>query len=178
MTSETIDAFWNECESDLNTYTNQFNEQMNEFGFKVTYTVVDKNPIGLGYSLKMTYKELTLQQADVLVPSMNIPAKITNNIKIPSQKHSRVGMPSIIQIFDSIVHSYNTTKGLENELHLDYHIFNGVTDSVIYDLEITRLQTQERVSLPCFLLPGDDPEKQIVETLRLLHTFVQLTSDF
>ena len=81
MTSETINAFWNECESDLNTYTNQFNEQMNEFGFNVTYIVVDKNPIRLGYGLKMTYKELTLQQADVLMPSMNIPAKITNNIK-------------------------------------------------------------------------------------------------
>ena len=54
---------------------------MNEFGFNVTYIVVDKNPIRLGYGLKMTYKELTLQQADVLVPSMNIPAKITNNIK-------------------------------------------------------------------------------------------------
>ena len=37
---------------------------------------------------------------------------------------------------------------------------------------------QEKVSLPCFLLLGDDPEKQIVETLRLLITFVQLTSDF
>ena len=48
-------------------------------------------------------------------------------------------MASIIQIFDSIVHNYNTTQGLEHELHLDYHIFNGVTDSVIYDLEITRL---------------------------------------
>ena len=81
MTSETINAFWNECESDLNMYTNQFNEQMNEFGFNVTYIVVDKNPIGLGYGLKMTYKELTLQQADILVPSMNIPAKIINNIK-------------------------------------------------------------------------------------------------
>ena len=87
-------------------------------------------------------------------------------------------MASIIQIFDSFVHSYNATKGLMHELHLDYHIFNGVTDSVIYDLEITRLRTQEKVSLPCFLLPGDDPEKQIAETLRLLHTFVQLTSDF
>ena len=74
MTSETIDAFRNECESDLTTYTNQFNDQKNEFGFKVIFTVVDKNPIGLGYGLKMTYKELTLQQADVLLPSMNIPA--------------------------------------------------------------------------------------------------------
>ena len=87
-------------------------------------------------------------------------------------------MASIIQIFDSIVHNYNSTKGLENEFYLEFHIFNGVTDSVIYDLEITRLRTQEKVSLPCFLLPGDDPEKQIAETLRLLHTFVQLTTDF
>ena len=47
MTSETINAFWNECESDLNTYTNQFNEQINDFGFNVTYIVVDKNPIRL-----------------------------------------------------------------------------------------------------------------------------------
>ena len=81
MTTETINDFWNECESDLTTYTKQFNNQMGKFGFKVTFTVVDKNPIRLGYSLKMTYKELTLQQADVLLPSMNIPAKITNNIK-------------------------------------------------------------------------------------------------
>ena len=87
-------------------------------------------------------------------------------------------MAAIIQIFDSIVHSYNTTQGLKHELHLDYHIFNGVTDSVIYDLEITRLWTQEKVPLPCFLMVGDDPEKQIAETLWLLHTFVQLTSDF
>ena len=87
-------------------------------------------------------------------------------------------MAAIIQIFDSIVHKYNSTQGFEEEFHLDYHIFNGITDSVIYDLEITRLWTQEKVSLPCFLLPGDDAEQQIAETLRLLHTFVQLTSDF
>ena len=49
MTSEIIDDFWNECESDLTTYTNQFNNQMGEFGFKVTFTVLDKIPIGLGY---------------------------------------------------------------------------------------------------------------------------------
>ena len=47
-------------------------------------------------------------------------------------------MAAIIQIFDSIVHKYNSTQGLEEKLHLDYHIFNGITDSVIYDLEITR----------------------------------------
>ena len=81
MTSETITSFWNECESELTKYTLQFNEQMNKVGFNVTYVIVDKNPIGLGYGLKMTYKELTLQHADVLVPSMNIPAEISNNIK-------------------------------------------------------------------------------------------------
>ena len=48
-------------------------------------------------------------------------------------------MASILQVFDSIIHNYNNTKGLEHELHLDYHIFNGVTDTLIYDLEITRL---------------------------------------
>ena len=87
-------------------------------------------------------------------------------------------MALLLQVFDSIVHNYNNTKGLEHELHLDYHIFNGVTDTLIYDLEITRLRMQEKVSLPCFLLLEDDPEKQILETLRLLITFVQLTSDF
>ena len=56
-------------------------------------------------------------------------------------------MAAIIQNFDSIVHNYNSTKGLEDELHLDYHIFNGITDSVIYDLEITILQTQEKCCL-------------------------------
>lgn len=43
---------------------------------------VDKNPIGLGYGLKMTNKELTLQHADVLVPSMHTAAEIINNIKV------------------------------------------------------------------------------------------------
>ena len=81
MTSETITDFWNECESELTTCTNKFNNQMGQFGFNVTFTVLDKPPIGLAYGLKMTYKELTLQEADVLLPSMNIPAEIINNIK-------------------------------------------------------------------------------------------------
>ena len=80
-------------------------------------------------------------------------------------------MAAIIQIFDSIVHKYNSTQGFEEQLHLDYHIFNGITDSVIYDLEITRLRTQGVSTLFSF----DDPEQQIAETLRLLHTFVHLT---
>ena len=81
MTSETITDFLNECESELTTCTNKFNNQMGQFGFNVTFTVLDKPPIGLAYGLKMTYKELTLQEADILLPSMNIPAEIINNIK-------------------------------------------------------------------------------------------------
>ena len=54
---------------------------MGQFGFNVTFTILDKPPIRLAYGLKMTYKELTLQEADILLPSMNVPAEITNNIK-------------------------------------------------------------------------------------------------
>ena len=34
----------------------------------------------------MSYKELTLQDTDVLVPSMNVPAEIVNNIKFLLRK--------------------------------------------------------------------------------------------
>ena len=63
-------------------------------------------------------------------------------------------MASILQVFDNIVQNYNATKGLEHELHLDYHVFNGVTDLVIYDLEITRLQMQGKSIFALFSLAG------------------------
>ena len=50
-------------------------------------------------------------------------------------------------------------------LNLDDHIFSGVTDTVIYNLEITILATQEKVSLPCCILPEDNPKSQILRTL-------------
>ena len=81
MTSQNIVSFWDECESELKNYTQKFNDQMNSDGFNVKYVIVDKNPFGIGYGLEMTYKELNLQEADILVPSMNIPAEIVNNIK-------------------------------------------------------------------------------------------------
>ena len=85
-------------------------------------------------------------------------------------------MAEIEQIFDTIVHRYNTTH---YEHQLAYHIFNSVTDSVIYELEMTNVFTDEQVSLPCFLFPGkEDPEKAILHTLELLKEFVRLTSDF
>ena len=61
-------------------------------------------------------------------------------------------------------------------MKLDYTIFYGAIDTLIYELEITSLATQEKTSLPCFILPGDDPEQQILKTLELLDKFVQLTT--
>ena len=67
--------------------------------------------------------------------------------------------------------------GQNRGLHLDYHIFSGVTNTVVYNLEITVLATQEKVSLPCYILSEDDPKSQILKTLQLLDTFIKLTSE-
>ena len=61
------------------------------------------------------------------------------------------------------------------DFHLDYHIFSGVIDSVVYELEITILATQEKVSLPCYILPEDNPKPKILRTLGILSEFVKLT---
>ena len=81
MNKENSEPFWVQCEQQLEKYTLEFNTKMNPVGFHVEHMIVDKNPIGLGYGLKMTYKELTLQHADVLVPSMHTAIEIINNIK-------------------------------------------------------------------------------------------------
>ena len=39
------------------------------------------------------------------------------------------------------------------------------------------MATQEKVSLPCYILPEDDPKSQILRTLQLLDTFIKLTSE-
>ena len=36
---------------------------------------------------------------------------------------------------------FNLADGQDRGLHLDYHIFSGVIDSVVYELEITILAT-------------------------------------
>ena len=77
---------------------------------------------------------------------------------------------SIHHIFKSIVDDFN----LEDR-HLDYHIFSGVIDSVVYELEITILATQEKVSLPCYILPEDNPKSKILRRLGILSEFVKLT---
>ena len=66
----------------------------------------------------------------------------------------------IHHIFKSIVDDFNLEDRQNRGLHLNYHIFSGVIDSVVYELEITILATQEKVSLPCYILPEDNPNQK------------------
>ena len=84
---------------------------------------------------------------------------------------------NIVQIFKTVVDNFNLLDRQNRGLHLDYHIFSGDTDSVVYNLEITVLATQEKVSLPCYILLEEDPKAQILITLELLDEFVKLTSE-
>ena len=88
-----------------------------------------------------------------------------------------MNMNNIVQAFKTVVDDFNLVDGQNRGLHLDYHIFSSVTDTVIYNLEITILATQEKVSLPCYILPEDDPKSQILRTLQLLDMFIKLTSE-
>ena len=84
---------------------------------------------------------------------------------------------NIDQIFKSVVNDFNLFYGQNKGLHLDYHIFNAVVNTIVYNLEITLLSTQEKVSLSCYILPVDDPKMELLNTLELLHTFVQQISN-
>ena len=86
-------------------------------------------------------------------------------------------MNNIVQIFKTVVDDFNLVEGQNRGLHLDYHIFSGVIDTIVYNLEITILATQEKVSLPCYILPEDDPKSQLLRTLALLDEFVKLTTE-
>ena len=81
----------------------------------------------------------------------------------------------IHHIFKSIVDDFNLEDGQNRGLHLDYHIFSGVIDSVVYELEITILAAQEKVSLPSYILLEDNPKPKILRTLGILSEFVKLT---
>ena len=82
---------------------------------------------------------------------------------------------NIHHIFKSIVDDFNLVDGQIRGLHLDYHIFSGVIDSVVYELEITILATQEKGSLPCYILPEDNPKPKILRMLGILSEFVNVT---
>ena len=82
---------------------------------------------------------------------------------------------NVHHIFKSIVDNFNLEDGQNRGLHLDYHIFSGVIDSVVYELEITILAKQEKGSLPCYILPEDNPKPKVLRTLEILSEFVKLT---
>ena len=54
---------------------------MNSKGFNVQYKVLDKTPIGICYTLIMTYQEHTEHCADVLLSSMRTTQKIVSSIR-------------------------------------------------------------------------------------------------
>ena len=86
-------------------------------------------------------------------------------------------MNELVQTFKNIVENFNILEGQNRGLKLDYHILSSATDTFIYNLEITILASQEKVSLPCYILPEDNPKSEILKTLQLLDTFVELTTE-
>ena len=81
MSEQYLHNFWNKCEDQLKHYTTLFNIDMSSKGFNVQYKILDKTPIGVCYTLIMTYQEHTEHQADVLLISMHIPQEIVFNIR-------------------------------------------------------------------------------------------------
>ena len=67
MSEQYLPNFWNKCEDQLKHYTTLFNIDMGFKGFKVQYKILDKTPIGICYTLIMTYLEHTAHRADVLL---------------------------------------------------------------------------------------------------------------
>ena len=84
---------------------------------------------------------------------------------------------AIHHVFKSIVDDFNLKDGQNRGLHLSYHIFSGLIDTVVYELEITILDSEEKVSLPCYLLPEDNPKPKILRTLEILNEFVKITQN-
>ena len=74
-------TFWNKCEDQLKHYTTLFNIDMSSKGFHIQYKVLDKSPIGICYTLVMTYHEHTEYRADVILPSMHISHEIILSIR-------------------------------------------------------------------------------------------------
>ena len=81
MSDQYLQNFWNKCEDQLKHYTTLFNLDMGSKGFKAQYKILDKTPIGVCYTLIMTYNQQTEHRADVLLISMHVPQEIVSNIR-------------------------------------------------------------------------------------------------
>ena len=55
MSDQCLINFWNKCEDQLKHYTRLFNIDMSSKGFHVQYKVLDRSPLGICYTLNMTY---------------------------------------------------------------------------------------------------------------------------
>ena len=81
MSDQYLHNFWNKCKDQLKHYTTLFNLDMGSKGFNAQYKILDKTPIGVCYTLIMTYNQQTEHQADVLLMSMHVPQEIVSNIR-------------------------------------------------------------------------------------------------
>ena len=81
MSEQCLNAYLNKCEDQLKHYTTLFNIDMSPKGLNIQYKVLDKTPIGICYTLIMTYQEHTENRADVLLISMHIPQEIVSSIR-------------------------------------------------------------------------------------------------
>ena len=79
--SGNMQHFWGKSEQYLQTFSSDFNFQMSQKGFQLEYLIVDRNPIGFGYPLRMKYKKVIVQPWDYLIPSMDTKQEIVTNIK-------------------------------------------------------------------------------------------------
>ena len=81
MSDQSLFTFWNKCEDRLKLYTNLFNIDMSSKGFHVQYKVLDKSPLGICYTLILTYQECIEHRADVLLTFHNISHEIVFSIR-------------------------------------------------------------------------------------------------
>ena len=81
MSQQYLHNFWNKWQDQLKHYTTLFNNDLGSKGFKVEYKVLDKTPIGVCYTLIMSYQEHTEHRADVLLISIHAPEEIVLSLK-------------------------------------------------------------------------------------------------
>ena len=77
-----------------------------------------------------------------------------------------MNMNNIVQTFKTVVDDFNLVDSQNRGLQLDYHIFSGVIETVVYNLEMTTLATQEKFP---FLVTSYQRMTQNLKFLELLN---------
>ena len=81
MSGQYLQNFWNKCKDQLTHYATLYNLDMGSKRFKAQYKILDKTPIGVCYTLIMTYHQHTEHRADVLLNSMHVPQETVSGIR-------------------------------------------------------------------------------------------------